>query len=201
MTGEDTGWQALARDQIDREVGALVGRQEQRPPRYSAKKVGGQRAYRLARKGEAVNLPSKEIVVFEFAVTDVAAADLTFRCEVSSGTYVRALARDLGETLGCGAHLKSLRRLSVGKFEIEHAQELSDIGEKTASIGSPAEAIGHLPRFFVESDEVRQKVLHGQPIPAPDGDGSWVALVAGQELIAVAERRDGMFRPKVVMEG
>ena len=198
---EDSGWDCITREQIDREVGALVGRYEQKPPKYSARKVGGRRAYRLARNGEVVCLPPKEIEVFEFAVTDVSGPDLTFHCDVSSGTYVRALARDLGRSLGCGAHLRSLRRISVGSFDIAQAQHLSDIGENTASIGSPAKAVGHLPRHAIESEDVRRKVTHGQPIEAPDGNDSYVALVAGQELVAIAERRDGFFRPKVVMEG
>ena len=198
---ENESWQTITRDLIDKEVGALVGCYEQKPPKYSARKVGGRRAYKLARDGKEVDLPSKEIEVFEFVVSDVSGADLTFRCDVSSGTYVRALARDLGEALGCGAHLKSLRRQSVGDFSVEHAQELSDIGESTATIGSPADAVSHLPRFAIESEEVRRKVTHGQPIPAPEGEESIVAMMADQDLVAIAERRDGLFRPKVVMEG
>jgi hypothetical protein len=66
---------------------------------------------------------------------------------------------------------------------------------------SSAEAVGHLPRFVLESDDSRRKISHGQPIPAPEGDDSIVAMVAGTDLVAIAERRDGMFKPKVVMEG
>jgi hypothetical protein len=89
----------------------------------------------------------------------------------------------------------------VGGFVVENAQTLSDISESTASIGSSAEAVGHLPRVVIESDDVREKLTHGLPIPAPEGDESIVALVADQELVAVAQRRDGLFRPKVVMVG
>ncbi len=198
---ENLDWQTVTRESIDREVDALVGRYEQRPPKYSAKKVGGRRAYKLAREGEEVHLPSKEIEVFDFLVSEISGADLTFRCDVSSGTYVRAMARDLGEALGCGAHLSSLRRLTVGGFLIEQAQDLSDISETTVSMGSPAEAVGHLPRFVIESEDSRRKITHGQPIPAPEGDDSIVAMVADEELVAIAERRDGMFKPRVVMEG
>ncbi len=201
VTGEDDSWRILERAEIDQEVAARVGRQEQKPPKFSARKVGGQRAYRLARRGEVVDLPSREIEVFEFVLTDVSGADLEFRCDVSSGTYVRALARDIGGALGCGAHLRALRRTSVGTFDVERAQALSDIGGNSAFSGSPAEAVGHLPRFSIGSEEVRQKVTHGQPISAEDSDEDVVALVAGGQLVAVAERRDGMFRPKVVLEG
>jgi len=201
VVAEDDGWQRLERSRIDAEVAALIGRHHQRPPKYSAKKVGGQRAYRLARKGEEVDLPPKEVEVFDFSLTDVNGADLEFSCEVSSGTYVRALARDLGSELGCGAHLTSLRRTAVGSFDLEKAQALSDIEKKTAAIGSPADAVGHLPRFLVENEEVRKKIRHGQPIPAVHFDESVVAMIAGQQLIAIAEKRDEMFKPKVVLEG
>ena len=97
---EDDSWRTITRDLIDKEVGALVGRYDQRPPKYSARKVGGRRAYKLAREGEEVSLATKEVEVFDFKVSDVSEADLTFGCDVSSGTYVRAMARDLGEALG-----------------------------------------------------------------------------------------------------
>ena len=198
---EDPGWQTISRDDIRREINALAGPQVQRPPQYSARKVGGQRAYRLARQGVVVELPAKAIEVFELTVSDFSGADLTFRCDVSSGTYVRALARDLGEALGCGAHLRALRRLSVGGFDVRDACELSEIGEAVTSMGSPAEAVAHLPRVVVESDDVRRKIAHGQPIPEPEGNSGFVALVAGPELVAIAERCDGVLRPRVVMEG
>jgi len=205
LTGEVTAtvdsWGTLDRDRLHEEVKALTGRTDQRPPRYSAKKVGGQRAHRLARKGEVVELPSREIEVFDFSVVSIVGADLDFRCSVSSGTYVRALARDLGGALGCGAHLRSLRRTAVGKFRVEEARTLPDIEEFGASIGSPAEAVEHLPRLSIDNPDVRKKVVHGQPIPATGSNEELVALIDGQQLIGIAERSDDMFKPRVVMEG
>ena len=200
VTEENDGWQTLENGQIVEAMAALVGRQEQQPPKYSAKKVGGQRAYRLARKGEAVDLPPKEIEVYDFAATNVAGAEVQFQCDVSSGTYVRALARDLGADLGCGAHLTALRRISVGDFDVDRAQKLDEIDGDTVTICSPAEAVGHMKQVVIESEEVRQKIGHGQPIPAAEHDADIVALMADNELIAIAERKDDMFKPRVVME-
>ncbi len=201
VIAEDNGWQSLGRERIDSDMARFLGCHLQRPPKYSAKKVGGQRAYRLARRGEEVDLPPREIEVFDFSLTGLVGAELQFSCDVSSGTYVRALARDLGKTLGCGASLKSLRRTSVGNFDVDRAQALSDIEKSSALIGPPVEAVSFLPRVSVESEDVRSKIVHGQPIPAVDEDAGVVALVVGEQLIAIAERRDDMFKPKVVLEG
>ncbi len=201
VTAEDVSWENLERTTIERAVVSMVGRQQQRPPRYSAKKVRGQRAYRLARRGEEVELQPREIEVVDFALNDVSGADLEFSCDVSSGTYVRALARDLGDTLGCGAHLRSLRRTSVGNFDVDRAVALADLGENPEPTGSLAEAVGHLPRVSVASDEVRNKLSHGQSIPAAECDDEVVALVFEEQLIAIAEKRDDMLKPKVVLEG
>lgn len=201
VTEENDNWKTLERSRILGAIAALVGRHEQQPPKYSAKKVGGQRAYRLVRRGEDVELPPNEIEVFDFAAMEVAGPDVQFHCDVSSGTYVRALARDLGIELGCGAHLTELRRTSVGDFEVDRAQKLADIDGHSVSIYPPAEAVAHLKRVPVDTEEVRRKITHGQPISAVGYDGDIVALVADRELVAIAERRGDVFKPRVVMEG
>jgi tRNA pseudouridine55 synthase len=205
LTGEvvvrSDGWEVLELDQIEQAAESLVGLQQQRPPKYSAKKVGGQRAYRIARRGDEVEIPPREVEIFEFSVNSVDGPELSFECEVSSGTYIRAIARDLGSALGCGAHLSSLRRTSVGHFSINRAQSLTDIVEGDASIGEMAEAVEHLTNVPLEDPEARKKISHGQPIPAEGCDESIVALVEGHKLIGIAERRDDMFKPKVVLEG
>jgi tRNA pseudouridine55 synthase len=201
VTAESECWRELESEVVESAADALVGRQRQRPPRFSAKKVAGQRAYRLARKGESVDLEPREIEVFDFSVRALKGPDLDFSCDVSSGTYIRALARDLGETLGCGAHLKSLRRTSVGDFTIEDAQTLSAIEDGDFELGSPAEAVGHLPRLSIESEEMRKMIRHGRPVPTQGRSEGIVAMLAGRRLLAIAERSDDLFKPKVVMEG
>lgn len=198
---ENDGWRRIERSRIDAAAAALIGRQAQRPPKYSAKKVGGQRAHRLARKGKEVELDSREIEVFDFTPLGFDAGELEFRCDVSSGTYVRALARDLGAALECGAHLKTLRRTGVGDFRIENAQDISAIDPESVRVGSPAEAVGHLPGVSIESEEVRKKVSHGQPVPAHDCQEDLVALLFGEKLVAVAEKHGEILKPRVVLEG
>ena len=123
-------------------VGALAGAQQQRPPRYSAKHVEGQRSYRLARRGITVELAEASIVVHRIELVSLTLPELVFRATVSAGTYVRALARDLGERLGVGGHLSALRREAIGTFRVEDAVPLDRVD---AAALRPAWAVlGHL---------------------------------------------------------
>ena len=89
----------------------------------------------------------------------------------------------------------------MGSFEVGQAQKLTDINEDEVSIFAPSEAVAHMPQVLIESEDVRRKVVHGQPIPAVQGDENFVALIADRELVAIAERKDDMFKPRVVLEG
>lgn len=100
---------------------AMVGEQLQTPPSYSARKVGGQRMYKLARKGVTVEAPPRSITVRQFQISRVDIPEVEFRIVCSKGTYIRALARDLGRGLGSGAHLTALRRTRSGNFHVEDA--------------------------------------------------------------------------------
>ena len=199
MVSRDEGWRDLPDDRIDSALRSLTGPIMQVPPVYSAKKVAGQRAYRLARRGEAVELEPREVCVFRFEMLRRIEDTVEFDCEVSSGTYIRALARDVGSALGCGAHLEELRRVSVGQHRVEAALPLDAIGPGTA-LRPPLQAVSHLTVVTVD-EETRRRVRHGQPVPsAATADGP-VALVADTTLVAVAEARQGWLRPKVVLEG
>lgn len=195
---EDESWQVIEDDVLERSVGQLIGRYPQEPPAYSARKVRGQRAYRLARKGEVVELKPREVEVSRFEITAREGRDLSFLCDVSGGTYIRAMARDLGRALGCGAHLHALRRLSVGGFKVEDAVSADQISEGMV-IDTPARAIAHLPRMELDTGAV-ELVRHGRPIHS-EGEEGTVALIHGDELIAVAERRHGSLKVRVVLEG
>src|SRR6266852_401438 len=102
-------------------IAPFLGAIEQMPPQFSAKKVGGVRAYELARKGEVAALTPKAITVYEFEISSVTGSTVRFRVRSSAGTYVRSLAHDLGEAAGVPAHLKELRRTAIGNFRIEDA--------------------------------------------------------------------------------
>lgn len=108
---------ALIRESAER----MIGEQLQTPPSYSARKIGGQRMYKLARKGVSVEAPPRSITVREFQITKVDLPEVSFRIVCSKGTYIRALARDLGRGIGSGAHLTALRRTRSGNFHVEEA--------------------------------------------------------------------------------
>ena len=175
----------------------FVGQGRQRPPRYSAKHVGGERSYRLARRGVPVDPADAAVTVYEVELLGAAAGRVDFRATVSAGTYLRALARDLGERLGVGAHLTALRREAIGALRVEDAVALD--GLSPAHVLPPRRALGHLPARELDEAE-RAAVSHGRAVPAaPDVAGD-IALVHGKDLVAVARVEDGWLRPSVVLE-
>jgi tRNA pseudouridine55 synthase len=126
--GSDTS-PVLDREVIERLAAESVGRFEQMPPIFSAKKVHGRPAYQLARKNQAVELKPASVEIFEYRVSGVAGAEARFSIECSSGTYIRSLAHDMGRKLGCGAHLSEICRTAVGEFSLDQAIELGELAE------------------------------------------------------------------------
>ncbi|MFA5867700.1 MAG: tRNA pseudouridine(55) synthase TruB [Actinomycetota bacterium] len=131
-TVEERGSTGLTLDAVEKAVLDLTGDIEQIPPMVSAIKVNGQPLYKAARRGQIVDVPPRQITVRSFIVNDwrpgdAAEADFTIDC--SKGTYIRSLARDLGEAVGCGAHLAALRRTRSGEYSIEDAIPLSELEE------------------------------------------------------------------------
>lgn len=114
-------------EDLERARAAFVGQVEQLPPMYSAVKVGGQRLYRAARRGEEVERQPRPVTIYRFELTDRRGADVDFLVECSKGTYVRTLAHDLGQVLGVGAHLVALRRTAIGPFRVEEAWSLETL--------------------------------------------------------------------------
>ena len=177
---------------------ALVGAHEQVPPTLSARKVDGVPAYRRVRRGETVELPSRPVTVHAFEVTGRTGPDVDFVTTVSSGTYVRALARDLGRALGCGAHLRALRRMRVGTLSVDEA--IVPDGVTPAAVRPPGDAIAHLRRVAV-SDPEGIALRHGRRVPTDLAPGAPVGIFAGDELIAVGAVEDGVLQPRVVLVG
>jgi tRNA pseudouridine55 synthase len=133
--------------QIENALNAFRGGYTQQAPAFSAKKIGGKKLYELARKGkiDTVERPVKDVKIHELVVTKYAWPDLAFRVSCSSGTYVRALARDIGEKLGCGAYLTELRRTSIGTFRVEDAVGLNEgMGHRASGIGHRRDLEKHL---------------------------------------------------------
>jgi len=172
-TSRSTSWRDLGPAQVESAIASLRGRISQRPPRFSAKRVSGERAHRLARAGEEVELDPVEVTVHRLTVRKRELPDLELEARVSSGTYVRALARDLGRELGCGAHLRALRRIRIGPLGVERAWpgvELDPASfclERAKRGGawlSAADALSWLPRRILEPGEA-VRVRHGGRVP------------------------------------
>ena len=118
---ESAGWRVQTTEAIRSAFAVREGAGLQRPPAYSAKRVAGQRAHAVARGGGHVELAPTDVTFHELEVTGVDLPEVRFRARVSTGTYIRALARDIGHDLGCGGHLTRLRRTSIGPFLVEDA--------------------------------------------------------------------------------
>jgi tRNA pseudouridine55 synthase len=114
-------WQHLSEDRIKEAFSHFTGEVLQRPPLFSAKRHEGERGYFLARGGSQVEMPEVKIQINKLEVTAIRDADIDFEVHVSKGTYIRALANDIGRQLGCGAHLSSLRRISIGTYHVKDA--------------------------------------------------------------------------------
>jgi tRNA pseudouridine55 synthase len=177
----------------------LTGQIEQFPPAYSAKRVGGKRAYAVARTGEIPQLRPVLVHVHEWELLERRGDDLDVRVVCGAGTYVRSLGRDLGRYAGSAAHLVALRRTRSGPFRVEEAAALDVVREGRARLLSPL--VG-LPSLAVEhlDDAAVAKIARGIDVPATaSGDrGALVSASTGQ-LVAVAERRGDRWQPRVVM--
>jgi tRNA pseudouridine55 synthase len=168
------------------------GEVEQIPPVYSAVKVGGVVAHRAARRGEPLDRPSRIVNVYELEAGAWEPPLLQIRMTVGSGTYVRAIARDLGEALGCGAHVVEMRRTAIGPTSTDDAhtpdqlQAAADDGKILDLSISPRAFFEHWPRV-VASEEQRRTLLHGQAIWAASHPKEKFMLALGKdgELIAV----------------
>jgi len=204
--GELTGAAPAAHvtdEALARAVAGLTGEIRQVPPAVSAIKVEGQRAYRLARSGTAPELKARTVTVHEFTVTDTRRTgdlldvDATVRC--SSGTYIRALARDLGRELGTGGHLVRLRRTRVGGYGLGTARTLEQLAERFEVVPLARAAAAAFPRRDLSADEAR-RLAHGARLPAAAaGAGVPTAAYAPDgTLVALLTEQHGQARPLVV---
>ena len=185
----------------------FVGKLQQIPPQFSAKKIKGVPAYKLARRKQAVELQAVEVEVKEFTVLGVLGDLAEFRSRVASGTYIRCLAHEMGQNLGCGAHLASLRRTAVAEFLLEDARTLEQIAEAVAQ-GRIDEVMIHPRRVLPEipcvtaDDDTAGKIRHGRSVNLAEfSKAKWVKVFVGQsDLICLASRVAGsLFHPKVVL--
>jgi len=194
-------------EEIRAAAAGFLGQIQQVPPPFSAKKIQGVPAYKLARRKREVELEPVEVEVKEFVVSGMSGEVADFRCRVSSGTYVRSLAHEIGQKLGVGAHLASLRRTAAGEFTMEQSHTLEQIAEAAAQ-GRLEELCVHPRRVLPEipavtaTDEDIAKIRNGRSVNLPEMSRSkWVKVFAGQsELVCLASRVAGtLFHPKVVL--
>jgi tRNA pseudouridine55 synthase len=188
-------WRALDRAQLEIACAGFRGTIRQRPPAHSAVKVAGERAYRRARRGESVTLPEREVEIVALELTTFTAPEVGFRATVSSGTYLRSLARDIGVAVGCGAHLARLTRTAVGPFHVEQA--LPPDAVTAAALLPPARLVDGMPRRLL-SDAECEAVRHGRAVPAGSA-AERVALFAGEMLVGIGERVGDVVKPRVVI--
>jgi tRNA pseudouridine55 synthase len=195
-------------EELGRLAAGFRGVMEQMPPPFSAKKIGGVPAYKLARKKQPVELKPVRVEIKEFEILSCENACARFRAHVASGTYLRSVAHDLGQQLGCGAHLASLKRTAVAEFEIEDAHTLDEL-QLAAQQGSASaeELFVHprklLPEFpsVTANDECAALIRHGRAVNLPEmSRAPQVKVFYGQrELIAIVKRIAGtLFHPGIV---
>ena len=198
-------------DDIEAALPAFTGEIHQVPPRYSAIKIGGARAYDLAREGETVEIEPRTVEVYDLTLIGSDTDSATFDCLCGKGTYVRAIARDLGRRLGCLGHVSALRRVSVGGFEEQHLVTLDDLeaaaGQGDGSVRAyvhPVEVgLETLTRVDVHpNDAMRLRrgqaiLLRGQEIAIA---GSLYCVMSGGNLVALAEAEKGALHPRRVFD-
>jgi tRNA pseudouridine55 synthase len=199
----------ISLQQVQAAAAEFIGEISQFPPPFSAKKIAGIPAHRLARKGQPVELKPKQVAIKELAFYDCGGQTVCFRAWVSSGTYLRSLAHDLGKKLGCGGHLAALKRTAVREFTIDEAYSLEQL-EQAQATNTLDEFFLHprlvLPEFpaVVASPESAARIRHGGAVNLPEFSKAGIVRVfAGQrELLAIARRVAGtLFQPKVVLQG
>lgn len=208
--GEPLGPAQVVKVTLEELQAAIVeytGPIQQVPPPFSAKKIQGIPAYKLARKKKEVELQPVEVEVKEFVISNLVGDLAGFHCHVSSGTYVRSLAHQLGQKLGIGAHLASLRRTAVAEFMIEGSHTLEEIAGAAAGsriedlLIHPRRVLPEIPCVTVTEADVA-RIRSGRTVNLPEMSRSrWVKVFAGQtELVCLATRVAGtLFHPKVVL--
>lgn len=189
----------LTEEQIDAEIAKLRGPISQLPSSVSAKKIDGKRAYDLVREGQEFELKPKDVVVSRFErLSDLRVEDRFVDFDVvvdcSSGTYIRALARDIGSALSVGGHLTALRRTSIGKYSIDNASEINPEIALSPMLESAREIF---PEIEITSEQVVD-VRHGKPLKL-SSEIEMVCLSHQGSLIAISKLSGGLYRSQIVL--
>lgn len=189
---QSDAWRLLSESDVLKAVQSLTGEQAQVPPRYSAKKLSGERAYDLARRGADVELQPVAVAVRRFHIRRIDLPEIDADIDCSSGTYIRALARDLGFKLGTGGHLSALRRTRVGVFDVQRAVTVDQLGDQAAvaeAAISPLHAVAHLERIELDQRDAERFAL-GQRIAYEHEAADPIVITHNHEFVGTA-RSDG----------
>ena len=200
MLSTSEKWRSLEATALQAAFAKQVGTIQQRPSAVSAKKIEGERAYERVRRGETVELAASEVTIYDIRLVAIDLPLVRFAVDCSTGTYVRAIARDVGELLGTGGYLTELRRTRNGQFSVEDAlapDALTDAAAVARVRVGMLEAVSHLPRLDITEDEERA-LRFGQPIQRPAAAGT-VALARERELIAIGTSTGEVVRPRKVL--
>jgi tRNA pseudouridine55 synthase len=199
---------AITVDRVRAAAARFHGEIEQMPPQFSAKKVDGQPAYKMAREGKPVELKPAKIRIDSFEIAALEGPVASFTIDISSGGYVRSVAHELGQNLGCGAHLNRLRRTRAGMFTLEDAHTLEELDALAGKFDALEAACVHPRALLLEMPSVSADTMalgrlrNGAQANLPEFSGaSLVKVFAGpRELAAIAKRVAGtLFQPVVVM--
>ncbi|MBV1848580.1 tRNA pseudouridine(55) synthase TruB [Catellatospora tritici] len=196
----------ITEERIRAGLAAQTGAVDQVPSAVSAIKVNGVRSYHRVRQGEQVELPARRVTISRIDVLNITAVDDVIDVEVevacSSGTYIRAIARDLGAGLGVGGHLTALRRSAVGGFTLAESYTLEQLAELADPVALPlAQALGRaMPVRTVDADAAKT-VSHGGPLPATGQTGPYGVVGPDGAALAVMSERDGKARAEIVLVG
>lgn len=186
---------------IEAALAPFRGAIKQIPPMFSALKRNGQPLYKLARQGIEVERPPRDVTIYELKLTAWQAPYVELEIACSTGTYIRSLAHDLGQVLGCGGHITALRRTEVGKFSAETAHKLSDLTPENIeqALQSPESAITHLPRLDLSAAQSKA-VLFGQKITREThiGDEIIRAYQPDGQFIGILRAADTLWAPHKV---
>jgi tRNA pseudouridine55 synthase len=191
-----------SRMEVETAAAKFIGEIQQRPPIFSALKVAGHRAYKLARQGHSVELQPRPVTIHWLEVIDFAYPRLTLDLQCSSGTYVRSLGRDLAEALGTGAIMSNLERTAIGKFRVEDAADVTTINRENLAehLIPPVRTVDHLPPIRLDEAEL-QSILRGLFLVRPAAHdepprAEFAALDGCGNLAAILRRRsDGLLGP------
>ena len=196
ITGEvlETHPVQVSREDVAAALSRFLGPQEQIPPMYSAVKIGGKKLYELARKGQEVARKPRHITILELELLDqTGPADFLLRCRCSKGTYIRTLCHDLGQALGCGGTMSSLRRTMAAGFTLKEAATLEDVQAQGESLLLPTDSLfADSPNLLLKQDREEKRVRCGNPITMPGiPDGTYRIYGQDQTFLCLSRAENG----------